>query len=87
MNSDITAKNTEKTNFFAVFLHLVRKNAVMFIAALAALITSFIIPPDAQYASYFNLKTISCLFATLAVICALKNIRFFTVLADRKSVV
>ena len=46
-------------------------------------ITSFIIPPDAEYASYFNLKTLSFLFATLAVICALKNIKFFTVLAEK----
>ena len=83
MNSDITVENTEKTGFFSLFLHLVKKNAVMFIAALAAIITSFIIPPDAEYASYFNLKTLSCLFATLAVICALKNIRFFTVLAEK----
>lgn len=73
----------EKPSVFSVFLHLIRKNAVMFIAALAAIITSFIVPPDGEYAGYFNFKTLSCLFATLAVICALKNIRFFTVLAEK----
>lgn len=60
-----------------------RKNTVLCIAALAAAITMFIIPPDQKYAGYFDLRTLSCLFCTLAVICALKNIHFFSVLAHR----
>ena len=32
----------------------IKKNAVMFIALLAAAITSFIIPPDAAYLDYFD---------------------------------
>ena len=59
-----------------------KKNAVMCIAALLALITAFIIPPDSQYAGYFDLKTLTCLFCTLAVVCALKNINFFYILAE-----
>ena len=61
----------------------IRKNAVLCVAIAAALITSLIVPPDAAYLSYFDLKTLSCLFCTLAVVCALKNIRFFTILAHR----
>lgn len=83
MDTHITSEKREKPSFFSICLHLIRKNAVMFIAALAAIITSFIVPPDGEYAGYFNFKTLSCLFATLAVICALKNIRFFTVLAEK----
>ena len=60
-----------------------RKNAVLCIAILAAIVTSLIVPPDAAYLDYFDLKTLSCLFCTLAVVCALKNIRFFTILAHR----
>ena len=60
-----------------------KKNAVLLIAAACAVITSCIVPPYAQYASYFDLKTLTCLFCTLAVVCALKNIRFFTVLARK----
>lgn len=60
-----------------------RKNIVLCIAIAAALITSIIVPPDAAYLEYFDLKTLSCLFCTLAVVCALKNIRFFTILAQR----
>ena len=64
-------------------LHWIRKNVVLCIAALAALITSCIVPPDAQYLGYFDFKTLTCLFCVLAVVCALKNIKFFTILARK----
>ena len=60
-----------------------KKNAVMLIAAVAALVTSLIVPPDAAYIGYFDFKTLTCLFCVLAVVCALKNIRFFYILAQR----
>jgi Na+/H+ antiporter NhaD/arsenite permease-like protein len=53
------------------------------IAAAAALITSVVVPPDEQYLSYLDGKTLGCLFSTLAVVCALKNIHFFHILARR----
>ena len=73
-------KTTKKVSNILSF---VKKNAVMFIALLAAIITSVIVPPDAEYLSYFDLKTLSCLFCVLAVVCALKNIRFFYMLAHK----
>jgi len=62
-------------------LGFIKKNAVMFIALIAAVATSFIVPPDKDYVGYFDFKTLSCLFCVLAVVCALKNIRFFYLLA------
>lgn len=59
----------------------VRKNAVLCIVAVLAVITCFIVPPDAEYIGYFDLKTLSCLFSTLAVVNALRHIKFFTILA------
>ena len=59
------------------------KNFVLVIAATLAIISCFIIEPDAQYVGYFDFKTLTCLFCTLAVICALKNIRFFTITAKK----
>ena len=59
----------------------IKHNAVLCIAAVLAIITCFIIPPDEKYIEYFDFKTLVCLFCTLAVVCALKNIRFFTILA------
>ncbi len=61
----------------------VSKNAVLLIAAAAAIITSVIVPPDKEYFDYIDFKTLTCLFCTLAVVCALKNIGFFTFLAHR----
>lgn len=61
----------------------IKKNTVLFIAMCAAVITSVIIPPDKAYLGYVDLKTMACLFGTLSVVCALKNIRFFAILASR----
>ena len=58
-----------------------KKNVVMVTAFFAALITCFFVPVDSQYASYFDLKTLSCLFCVLAVVCALKDINFFYIIA------
>lgn len=59
----------------------IKQNTVMIIAALAAVITSIIIPPDREYIGYFDFKTLTCLFCVLATVCALRNIRFFYTLA------
>ena len=61
----------------------VKKNTVMVIAAVAALITCFLVPPDRAYLDYFDVKTLTCLFCVLAVVCALKNIQFFYMLAKK----
>ena len=58
-----------------------KENAIVIIAAVAATVTSFIIPPDKEYLGYFDFKTLTCLFCVLCVICALRNIRFFYTLA------
>ena len=65
---------------FAAFF---KKNYVMFIALLAAVITSFIVPPDREYLKYYDFKTLTCLFCVLAVVCAYKNINFFYILAKK----
>ena len=58
-----------------------KDNAVLMIAILAAIVTSVIVPPDKEYLGYFDFKTLACLFSVLAVVCALRNIRFFYTLA------
>lgn len=64
-------------------ISFIKANTVLVIAVCAAIITCFIVPPDAQYAGYFDLKTLTCLFCVLAVVCALKNVRFFYILAQK----
>ena len=61
----------------------VKKNVVMVVAMLAAAITCFLVPPDEAYLGYFDVKTLTCLFCVLAVVCALKNINFFYMLAKK----
>ena len=68
---------------FGKLVQLLKKNAVLLVAALAALVTSAIVPPDAEYIGYFDFKTLTCLFSVLAVVCALKNIRFFSIIAHK----
>ena len=60
-----------------------KKNVVLIVAIIAAIVTSFIIPPDKTYLTYFDWKTLTCLFCVLAVVCAFKNISFFTMLAKK----
>ena len=76
----MTAK--EKFNrFMSKVWVFVKQNIVMLIALLAAIVTSCIVPPDKEYIGYFDFKTLTCLFCVLAVVCALKNIKFFYILA------
>ncbi len=53
----------------------------MVIALIAALVTMFFVPIDAEYIGYFDVKTLVCLFCVLAVVCALRDINFFYMLA------
>lgn len=64
-------------------VHFIRRNVVMMVAFTAAAITSVIVPIDKEYLGYFDVKTLVCLFCVLAVVCALKNINFFYVLAKK----
>lgn len=72
-----------KGSFASKLFGFVKKNIVMLIALLAAAVTAIFVPPDRQYLEYFDYKTLTCLFCTLAVVCALKNIRFFYMLAHK----
>ena len=60
-----------------------KKNIVMVVALAAAIVTSIIITPDKEYIGYFDFKTLVCLFCVLAVVCALKDINFFYILAHK----
>lgn len=73
----------KKLNLLPAAANFVKKNVVMVVAMVAALITCFIIPPDGAYLDYFDVKTLTCLFCVLAVVCALKNINFFYTLARK----
>ncbi len=85
--SDIISCEFLKNEGMKMIIHsvlsFVKRNLVMSIALVAAVVTAFIVPPDGEYLSYFDFKTLTCLFCVLAVVCALKNINFFYMLAER----
>ena len=64
-------------------LNFIKKNVVFCVALLAAVVTSVFVPPDKVYLDYFDWKTLVCLFLTLAVVCALRNVKFFTIIARK----
>ena len=51
-------------------LRFMKKNAVMCVAALAAAVSCIFVPPSAAYLDYFDFRTLTCLFITLAVMTA-----------------
>ncbi len=65
------------------FVRFIKKHTVFFIAFAVAVITCIFVPLDKEYLSYFDWNTLACLFLTLAVVCALRNIKFFTILARK----
>ena len=63
--------------------NFIKKNTVMVIAFAAAALSCIAVPIDRAYIDYFDFKTLTCLFCVLAVVCALKNIKFFYTLAKK----
>ena len=59
------------------------KNPVLCLALFLAVGSAFFVPPDESYLGYFDFNTLTCLFCTLAVVCALQDAHFFTILAER----
>ncbi len=64
-------------------IRFARRNTVFVIALFAMLVTMFFVPVDKEYLGYFDFKTLTCLFCVLAVVCALKNVNFFYILAKK----
>lgn len=80
--TDAVEQEKENRQMKAVKL-FIKQNTVTCIAFLAAVFTCIIMPPDKEYLDYFDLKTLTCLFCVLAVVCALKNVNFFYMLARK----
>ena len=74
-------KETNKSSH--PIIGLLKKNVVTCIAFVAAIISAFFVPPNREYFSYFDYKTLTCLFCILAVVCALKNVNFFYIVSRK----
>lgn len=78
----ISAKH-HRHHHIPLVLPFLKQNIVMCVAFVAAAVTCVFVPVDSKYADYFDFKTLTCLFCVLAVVCALKNISFFYLLARK----
>lgn len=78
---DGSVKQSAKQKYGHLILDAVKSHAVLIIALIAAAVTCIFVTPDAAYADYFDLNTLSCLFCTLLVVNALKQRHFFEWLA------
>lgn len=71
--------------FFGKIWAFAKKEVVLSIAIVAAIITCFFVPPDKQYLEYFEWKTLCALFCMLAVVAGLKHTNVFE-LVSRKMI-
>ena len=65
----------------AAIRSFVRREPVLLIAALAALISCFFVPPDAGYASYLDFRTLALLYCLMTVVAGLRQAGLFAHLA------
>ncbi|MBR5226740.1 MAG: citrate transporter [Clostridia bacterium] len=54
-----------------------KNNFIFVIAFVVALVSCFFVPPDSEYANYFEINTLACIFLLLLVIAGLSRIQFF----------
>ncbi len=63
-------------------LQFCKKEAVLCIACLLAVISMFLVPPDREYASYIDFRTLGILFCLMAVMAGLQQLGAFRKLAQ-----
>ncbi len=67
----------------AAIRSFVRREPVLLIAALAALLSCFFVPPDAAYLGYFDLRTLALLYCLMTVVAGLRQAGLFAQLAHK----
>lgn len=69
--------------FFGKIWAFAKKEVVLSIAIVAAIITCFFVPPDAEYLNYFEYKTLIALFCMLTVVAGLKYTNVFELISKK----
>lgn len=60
-----------------------RRELTLCISFVAALVSCFFVPPDGEYLSYLDLRTLALLYGLMVVVAGLRHAGVFTVLAHR----
>ena len=64
-------------------LNVVKCETILIVAAILAVISCFLVPPDPQYLSYIHLNTISQLVCLMMVVCGFQRIGVFRSIGAR----
>ena len=59
----------------------IRREPVLMIAILAAVVSCLFVPPDAQYIDYIDFRTLALLYALMTVVAGLRKAGVFAALA------
>ena len=64
-------------------INVAKNETILIVAAILALISCFIVPPDADYKSYIHSNTISQLICLMIVVCGFQRIGVFRIIGSR----
>ena len=64
-------------------INFVKKEIVLSVAIIFAIITCFFVPIDKEYINYFDYNTLICLFCMLAVVAGLKSTNIFELISRK----
>lgn len=64
-------------------IELLKSETILIVASVLALISCFIVPPDADYKSYVHMSTISQLCCLMLVVCGFQRIGVFRIIGSR----
>lgn len=64
-------------------INVAKNETILIVAAILALISCFIVPPDADYKSYIHANTISQLICLMIVVCGFQRIGVFRIIGSR----
>ncbi len=64
-------------------LYFIKKETVLSIAVVLAVISVFFVTPDREYISYIDFRTLAILFCLMSIVAGLRNIDVFDKLAER----
>ena len=64
-------------------ISFMKQETVLSVALFLAVISTFIIPPDAEYLDYIDFRTLAILFCLMSVMAGLREIGVFEAMAQK----
>ena len=81
MTEEIQPSKPTFKNVMKTILEFFKTNFIFSVVVVMAIVSMLFVPPDAEYAGYFEWSTISTIFLILLVVAGLININFFETVA------